>query len=226
MTNNQPNEPYQPFRVQSDLLKNSAQQSSKASQGSGGPGKPTGTGSDSPLGNWELSDARWLLMPLFAGIYWITEQDALLRPITILVLLACLLFRMEPRARGLAGVPLTLAALKLSYQMTPHLTPEPGTLGLLAEQAKASIVGLPWVPMFLAICIFYLPQKATVTGTIVRAGAIGVLISGLIPGDGYVAVLAMIQYTLFVGVLVGLIADHSWNGGTGESGGTVQAARS
>jgi hypothetical protein len=226
MTINQPNEPYQPFHVQSDLLKNSAQQSSKARQGSGGPGKPAGTASNSPFGNWDLGDARWLVMPLFAAIYWITDRDAILRPTTILVLLACLLFRMAPRARELAGVPLTLAAMKLAYQMTPNPALPPGTFGLLSEQAKASMVGMPWVPMFLAICIFYLPQMATVTGTIVRAGAIGVLISGLIPGDGYVAVLAMIQYTLFIGVLVGLIADHTWNGHAGESTGTVQAARS
>jgi hypothetical protein len=226
MTNNQSNEPYQPFHVQSDLLKNAAQQGSKARQGSSGSGKPAGTTSNNPFGNWDLGDARWLVMPLFAAIYWITDRDALLRPMTILVLLACLLFRMEPRARGLAGVPLTLAAMKLAYQMTPSATVPSATFGLLSEQTRASIVGVPWVPMFLAICIFYLPQKATVTGTIVRLGAIGVLMSGLIPGDGYVAVLALFQYTLFMGVLVGLIADHSWNGGARESSGTMQAARS
>jgi len=44
---------------------------------------------------------------------------------------------------------------------------------------------------------------------IARATAMGLLISGLIPGDGYVMVLAMVQYTLFIGVLVGLIADFS-----------------
>ncbi len=159
MTNNQPNQPYQPFHVQSDLLKNVAQQSSKAKLGSGGPRMPGGTDSNGPFGNFDLGGARWLVMPLFAATYWITERDALLRPITILVLLACLLFRMERRARELAGVPLTLAAIKLAYQMTPHALLQPGTFALLSDQTKASFAGLPWVPMFLAICIFILAAK-------------------------------------------------------------------
>jgi hypothetical protein len=213
MTNNQTNQPFQPFHVQSSLLQNEAQQSSRAQEGSGGPGKPGGPGSNNPFGNWGQSEARWLLIAVFAAIYWAAEQDALLRPMAILVLLGCLLFRMERRTRELAGVPIALAAIKLVYQMSPHAVVLPGTLSLLSDQTKASITGLPWVPMFLAMCTFYLPQKATVTGTIMRFGAIALLISGLIPGDGYVVVLAMIQYTLFIAVLVGLTADHAWNGG-------------
>jgi hypothetical protein len=50
------------------------------------------------------------------------------------------------------------------------------------------------------------------------------LISGLIPGDGYVIVLAMIQYTLFIGVLVGLIADLSTNGAGQNSHRAIPAA--
>ncbi len=49
-------------------------------------------------------------------IYWLAERDPILRPMTILVLLACLSFRMEERAREIAGVPLTLAAIKLAYR--------------------------------------------------------------------------------------------------------------
>jgi hypothetical protein len=71
------------------------------------------------------------------------------------------------------------------------------------------LLGIPWVPLFIAICIFYLPEKATVTGKIMAAGATCMLISGLLPGEGYVVIFAMIQYTLFVGVAVGLIVDHS-----------------
>jgi hypothetical protein len=52
----------------------------------------------------------------------------------------------------------------------------------------------------------------------------GLLISGLIPGEGYVVVLGMIQYTLFIGVLVGLIADHPWNGAAANSGRAIPAA--
>lgn len=225
MTNNQPNEPYQSFHVQSELLKDAERQNNKQERGRGGPGKPGGARANTPFGNWHNDDARWLLMVAFAAIYWIAERDPLLRPITMIVLLACLLFRMEPRARQLAGVPLTLAAVKLVFQMTPASGALPGSVGLWPEQTKAALAGVPWVPMFLAICIFYLPQKPTVTGTITRVGAIGVLISGLIPGDAYVVVLAMIQYTLFIGILVGLIADHAWNCGASETNEAMQSAR-
>jgi hypothetical protein len=87
------------------------------------------------------------------------------------------------------------------------------------------MTGLPWVPMFLAICIFYLPRTANVTGTILRAGAFALLIAGLIPGEGYIVVLGMIQYTLFLGVLIGLIADHPWSNGTPGVHPTVPAAQ-
>ncbi len=55
-------------------------------------------------------------------------------------------------------------------------------------------------------------KLATVTGMIARSGAMALLISGLIPGDGYMVVVAMIHYTLFIGILVGLIADFARHG--------------
>jgi hypothetical protein len=226
MTNNQPNESYQSFHVQSDLLKNAARQTDQQPQSSGGSGKPGNSGPKGPFDNWDISDARWLLMPVFAAIYWVTERDPRLQPMAIIVLLVCLLFRMEPRARQLAGVPLVLAAIKLVFQMTQNSSVVPQTLGMMPEQTKVALSGMPWVPMFLAICIFYLPKMATVTGTITRVGAMSVLVSGLIPGDAYLVVLAMIQYTLFVGVVVGLIADRTWNGEASERNGAMRSARS
>jgi hypothetical protein len=223
MTHNQTNQPFEPFQVKSNLFQG-ADQTAESGRRGNGPGN-VGGGTNTPFGSFDWNEARWLMMVLFGAIYWLTERDALLRPFTILVLLACLLFRLDRRARQIAGVPLTLAAVKLAYQMTPSATMLPGTQVLLSQQLKAAMTGLPWVPMFLAICIFYLPQAATVTGTIVRAGAFALLISGLIPGDGYIVVLAMIQYTLFLGVLIGLIADHPWNGGAPEVRRAMPAAQ-
>jgi hypothetical protein len=220
MTNNQTN---QPFQVKSNLLRGADQTAGPGRPGKG-PGKTEG-GRNTPFGNFDWNEARWLVLVPFGAVYWLTERDALLRPLTILVLLASLLFRLEGRARQIAGVPLALAAIKLAYQMTPNAIMLPGTQVLLSQQLKAAMTGLPWVPMFLAICIFYLPQTATATGTIVRAGAFALLISGLIPGDGYIVVLAMIQYTLFLGVLIGLIADHPWNGGAQDERRAMPAAQ-
>jgi hypothetical protein len=225
MTNNQTNQPFEPFRVQSPLLQNSGQTAESGQQGSRGPGAPSGPGWDGSFGGFHWNEARWLVLIPFAVMYWAAARDRLLQPLTLLVLLACLLFKMDLRFRNIAGVPLALAALKLVFQMNPGATVMPGTQILLPENAKAAMTGLPWVPMFLAICIFYLPQQASVTGMIARAAAIGLLISGLIPGDGYVIVLAMVQYTLFIGVLVGLIADFSANGAGQNSHRTTPAAQ-
>jgi hypothetical protein len=225
MTNNQNNQPFEPFRVQSPLLQNSGQTAAPGRQGSGGPGSPSGPGGDSRFGNFQWNEARWLVMIPFATIYWAAARDRLLQPLTLLVLLGCLLLKMDPRFRNIAGVPLALAALKLAFQIHAGATVMPGTQILLPENVKTAMTGLPWVPMFLAVCVFYLPQKATVTGMIARATAIGLLISGLIPGDGYVIVLAMVQYTLFIGVLVGLIADFSTNGARQNSHQAMPAAQ-
>jgi hypothetical protein len=219
MTNNQTSQPFEPFRVQSPLLQNAAPSSAAGGQGSGGAGGAT------PFGRFDWNQARWLVMILFAVIYWAAESDPLLRPLTLLVLLACLLLKLDRRFRNIAGVPLALASLRLIQQMAARAGALPGAQFPLADNVKNSLAGLPWVPMFLAVCIFYMPPKASVTAMILRAEAVGLLLSGLIPGDGYVAVLAMIQYTLFIGVLVGLIVDVSPNGASQSCHQTAPAAQ-
>lgn len=208
MTNNPSNQPFEPFQVQSNLLKGATPGGSER-QGCGEAGKPQPAWYNRPLGGPDIGAMRWLALPVFALVYCAAQQRPDLRPVTIFVLLACLLFRMEARDRQLAAVPLTLAAFRLAYQMTLGARPILGNPEMLAAQMRESMLGLPWVPLFLAICIFYLPRKATVTGKIMSVGAICMLISGLLPGGGYIAIFAMVQYTLFVGVVAGLIADHT-----------------
>ena len=163
MTNNASNQPFEPFQVQSNLLK-SATQSDPERQGTGEAGKSKSAWYNKPLGSSDASAVGWLALPLFAAVYAITEQQPDLRPVTIFVLLACLLLRMDARDRHLAGVPLTLAGFRLVYQMALGSRPILGSPEILAPQTKDSLLGMPWLPLFLAICIFYLPRKATVTG--------------------------------------------------------------
>jgi hypothetical protein len=227
MTNNPSNQPFEPFHVQSNLLKNTTQ--SGPQQPGGGADGPNSFWTRKLFGSWDMSVVRWLALPLFALVYCATQQLPDLRPATIFVLLVCLLSRMEKRDRALAGVPLTLAAFRLVYQMTVVAQPsvfQPGvsTPQVFPTQTAESWLGMPWVPLFLAICIFYLPLKATVTGKILSVGAICLLISGLLPGSGYVAIFGMIQYTLFIGVVVGLIADHTSHA-NGSHTGAIQVTR-
>jgi hypothetical protein len=225
MTNNPTNHPFEPFHVQSNLLKSSAPQGGGEPKGTGGAGQPKGFADYNPFGNWNVGEARWLAMPLFGLIYYVAQQFPDFRPLTIFVMLACILFRMEARDRQLAGVPLTLAAMRLAYQMSSGASTLIGAAGIVSPQAKASMLGVPWVPMFFAICIFYLPRRATVTGKIMAASAISMVLSGLLPGEGYVVIFAIVQYTLFVGVLVGLVTDYSSKIDVHAGAAAVQVAR-
>ncbi len=223
MTNNPTNQPFEPFQVQSSLLKSATPQGGGESKGTNGAGKPRGFADFDPFGNWNAGESRWLAMPLFGLIYYAAQQMPELRPMTILVVLACLLFRMGAHDRELAGAPLTLAAIKLAFQMTSNRLALIENPGMMYAQGKAAALDIPWVPMFFAICLLYRPRRATVTGKIMAAGAICMLLSGLLPGEGYVAIFAMIQYMLFVGIAAGLIVDYSSK--TNIGAGAAQAAR-
>jgi hypothetical protein len=225
MTNNPTNHPFEPFHVQSTLLKSATPQGGSESKTNSGPRQPKGFADYNPFGNWNAAETRWLAMPVFGLIYYVAQQFPDFRPLTIFVMLACILFRMEARDRQLAGVPLTLAAMRLAYQMSITAATLIGGPGIMLPQARAAMIGVPWVPMFFAICIFYLPRRATVTGKIMAAGAISMVLSGLLPGEGYVAIFAMVQYTLFVGVLVGLVSDYSSKNNINAGAAAVQAAR-
>lgn len=225
MTNNPANHPFEPFHVQSTLLKSATPQGGSEPKGTSGAGQPKGFADYNPFGNWNSAETRWLAMPLFGVIYYIAQQFPDFRPLTIFVMLACILFRMEPHDRQLAGVPLTLAAMRLAYQMTTSAATLIGGPAIMSPQAKASMLGVPWVPMFFAICIFYLPRKATTTGKIMAASAISMVLSGLLPGEGYVVIFAIVQYTLFVGVLVGLVTDYSSKINISAGAAAVETAR-
>jgi hypothetical protein len=225
MTNNPTNHPFEPFHVQSTLLKSATPQGGSESQGTSGAGQPKGFAEYNPFGNWNSAETRLLAMLVFGVIYYVAQQFPDFRPLTIFVMLACILLRMEASDRQLAGVPLTLAAMRLTYQMTTSAATLIGAPGIMSPQTKAAMIGVPWVPMFFAICVFYLPRKATATGKIMAASAIGMILSGLLPSEGYVTIFAIVQYTLFVGVLVGLIADYSAKTNIGGDAAAVQAAR-
>ena len=109
------NQPLEPFQVQSNLLQNATPAGGVPS--AGGVGKAGGPGGNTRFSNFDRHQARWLALIVFLAIYWAAQQDPLLRPMTILVLLACLLLRTEGRSREIAGVPLALAAVKLALSL-------------------------------------------------------------------------------------------------------------
>jgi len=209
MTTNPTNESFGPFHVQSDLLKNAVQLGAERPQGNPVPSNSPDSNPGKLFGVLSANQARWLAMPLFAAIYYAAQQYPEFGPLTIIVLLVCLIVRMNRHHRELAAVPLALAALKLAFDMTPHLTHPANAFTQLSTDTRAALLAVPWLPLFLAMCVFYMPDKMTVTGKIMQVCAIVMLASGLLPGDGYLMIFGMIQYLLFVAFLIGLSVDYS-----------------
>lgn len=208
MTNNLPSQPFEPFHVQSDLLKSSP---------------PARTGQPPDNSGWRWAEqAKWLAVPVFAVIYAVAQHRPEFQPVTIFVLLACVLFRMENRHRQLVGVVLTMAAIKLAYQMASHSL---SLFGLAASlQFRDAFAAVPWLPMFFATCVFYMPRVGMVTGRIITIGAIAMLASGLLPGDGYVLIFGSIEYLLFFAVGIGMAVDYSAPRNGNSARGAARAA--
>jgi hypothetical protein len=64
-----------------------------------------------------------------------------------------------------------------------------------------------WLPMFFAICLVYMPRRDSVTFKIVFAGSCVLLASGLLPGQGFVAIFYVFDTTLFVAMIVEIFLD-------------------
>jgi hypothetical protein len=152
-------------------------------------------------------ETRWLAAPLFILIFFFSQLLPPLAPLTILVLLGCLLARLEPRIRQIAAVPLTISTIMLSFRIIENYAgPTPSSVSDLFR-LPASEYGLPWLPLFFSACIFYIPTQDSVTFKMVLAESFLLLASGLIPGSGFLAIFFMIYYTLFFAIVVAIFVD-------------------
>ncbi len=77
----------------------------------------------------------------------------------------------------------------------------------LSTRGSLTDLGITWIPAFLSACLFYLPRKNSITLKIVTFESIALILSGLLPGDGYTAVLTVFNATLFFAVTIGLLLD-------------------
>jgi hypothetical protein len=170
---------------------------------------------DKFLGELESPVVRLFVALLFAVIFGIAWTRPELGPLTILVLTGCLLYRLESWQRKLAAAPLILAAIRLclllpAYVMdwTSGINPFAGTV----SHRPGGDSGIPWIPAFLSVCLFFLPRTDSITLKIVVVEALAVILSSLLPGAGFVTIVAMLYYTLFFAVVVGLMLDlkPSW----------------
>ena len=162
------------------------------------------------LGQLDSPIVRPVVALLFATIFGIAWTRPEFGPLTILVLAGCLLYRLESWQRKLAAAPLTLAAIRMCLLMPAYITHwTSGSNPLLGalNQKPGSDSGFPWIPAFLSVCLFYLPRTGSITLKIVAVEAMVAILSSLLPADGFVTMVAMLNYTLFFVVAVGLLLD-------------------
>jgi hypothetical protein len=154
----------------------------------------------------DLNDpaTRLLAIPLFAVIGLFTPTLGAMAPVLVLILLGCLIARLDNRQRQIAAIPMTLAAVKLAFQMSasPRLMSFSG-----APSPNWPEAGIPWLVLFFSVCLFFIRDTDTATFKMVFCGSFTLLGSGLLPGEGFLAIFCMVDYTLFFVILISLFID-------------------
>jgi len=159
--------------------------------------------------NLETPHAQMLVALLFTLIFGIAWRRPEFGPLTIIVVVGCLLYRFEAWQRKLATVPLLLAAVRFSLLLPAYSR---GVIALNEFHGTPNYtpgieLGIPWIPAFLSVCLFFMPRLQSATLKIVVVESIAVVLSSLLPGDGFLTILAIFNYTLFFAVMVGLFID-------------------
>jgi hypothetical protein len=144
--------------------------------------------------------ARCIAAPLLFFVFTFRRGEPLVvAPLTVLVLLACLILRQ------IAAVPLSLAALKLAFQMVSLL--DSTAQNALSTRNFSTDPGYIWLPIFFTICLAFIPRRDSVTFKIIVAGSCVLLASGLLPGQGFVVIFYLLDGILFIAMVAGIFID-------------------
>jgi hypothetical protein len=169
--------------------------------------KPSESGIEELVGPLDTNTARSFAGTLFVVIFVFSQRVLEFAPLIIVVLLGGLLYRMNKRERLIAGAPLTFAAVRLAMLLAERFSPWDTSFYSRPGVFPASDIGFPWMPLFFSVCLFYMPVKDTYTGKLIFWDSVVLLLSGLLPVEGYAVVFAVVLYTLFIGVAITLAYD-------------------
>jgi hypothetical protein len=153
--------------------------------------------------------ARCFAIPLLFMILSYTLRTPIVAPLILLVLLGCVLVRLENHPRHIAAVPLTLSSIKLAFLMESSL--EFGSLTHIKPGNTTWDPGFVWLPLFFSTCLILIPKRDSVTFKIVLASACVLLASGLLPAEGFLIIFYLLEGTLFFTIVVGIFADLKGN---------------
>ena len=161
--------------------------------------------------NLDAPGARMVGAALFLLLLAMSTNAAVAAPLMMLVLLACLLFHMDSRQRALTAVPLIFSTVRLGAQLA-------GPLGMWRHAVASGPIqasqlqfdsATTWLPLFLAAYLFFTSSIDSHTARVVFWYSLALLLSGLIPGQGYIVVFAMLYYTLFFVIFITIVIDLS-----------------
>jgi hypothetical protein len=174
--------------------------------------RPIGSFFSGPLGQ-PVSDqlagriAGCFALPLLALPFFNSLDMSFVPPLLILVLLGCLIARMEGPVRQVAAVPLVLSALRLSGAMATYIK-EDRLLGH-AGQGAAFDPGFLWLPTFFLACLAFIRNKETATFKVIFIGSCILVAAGLLPGQAFIGIFYMLDVMLFFGIVVAIFFDLS-----------------
>ena len=157
----------------------------------------------------ETTSSRTVAGILFAAIFMLSNNLLEFSGLLMLVLLVCVLYRMDSRERQIAAIPLVFSTIRMALSLSTQFhwnTISPASTG---SNNVALSGGLQWMPLLFAAYLFYSPWKNSSTSRVVFWYSMALLLSGLLPGDGYLYVSAMLFYTLFIALGIALIIDFS-----------------
>ncbi len=137
----------------------------------------------------------------FALVYALMQYLPELAAIPVLVLLPCVLYRAEERARKIAIAPLTLSTLMLTQKLFSAAVHGNRFTGVSFETNSC------WPVLFVAVCLFYMPEGASWSRKLLLSLSVVVLLSGLLPGNGYAIVFSGVEYLGFLAIAGGVCLD-------------------
>jgi hypothetical protein len=160
------------------------------------------------VGPLDTNTARSFAAILFVVIFVFSQRVLELSPLIIVVLLGGLLYRMNKRERLIAGAPLTFAAVRLALLLAERYSPwDTSSYSAPPSMFHANDIGVPWMPLFLSVCLFYMPVRDTYTSKLIFWDSVVLLLSGLLPVDVFSVIFAFVLYTLFPGIAATLAID-------------------
>jgi hypothetical protein len=204
MTRYTGNEPIEPFVVIAKTVKCSVEKGEPV--GGGGAGKiPSAKRSAFNLEDLDSTVGKIAVGALLAGAFLLAYTNPRFAEITVLILPGIVLYRLDSHRRRIAAAPVIFAAMMLASKITGG-----GSwfvnYGVPPTAADVNEIKI-FMPLFLAGCLFFMPKFQTYTEKILLLLSLILLLSGLLPGDGFGIIFRITQYFLFIAIAVGLGID-------------------